>query len=64
MNKILPVLFFLMFAGTALAQQRVFDIMDRTDITIDEANTLANRYFDSVGRDRGTGYKTVSTLAV
>lgn len=31
--------------------------MERTDISLRDAETIANRYFDSVGTGRGTGYK-------
>ncbi len=52
-------LFFSLLATviTASAQQQVFELMERTDLSIHEIEIRANRYFDSAGTGRGTGYK-------
>ncbi len=53
------LLFFLAItiAFTASSQQTVYDIMERTDITITEAEQMANQIFQQTGTERGTGYK-------
>jgi Secretion system C-terminal sorting domain len=42
---------------SANAQEFIFKLMDRTDITVQQAADIAQHYFDSVGTDRKTGYK-------
>ncbi len=37
--------------------QQVLELMERTDLTLREVEIRANRYFDSAGTGRGTGYK-------
>ncbi len=39
------------------AQEFIFNLMERTDLTVQQAATIAQHYFDSVGTDRKTGYK-------
>ncbi|MBL0272670.1 MAG: PKD domain-containing protein [Chitinophagaceae bacterium] len=57
MKKIFTLLTVCVITSQIYAQQLVFDLMERTDISIREAETIANRYFDSAGTGRGTGYK-------
>lgn len=57
MKLILVVLIVLAFAKNSSSQEFIFNLMDRTDISINEANRLATLHFDSAGTDRGTGYK-------
>ncbi len=57
MKKLLPLFVLLVVATCVSAQQVVFDLMARTDLTIQELETRANRHFDSAGTGRGTGYK-------
>lgn len=57
MKKIFYFLFFVFFADNATAQHQVFELMERTDLSIREVETRANRYFDNTGTGRGTGYK-------
>ncbi len=57
MKKIIPFLFAFAITVNTSAQQLIFDLMERTDISISDAETIANRYFDSAGTGRGTGYK-------
>ena len=57
MKKKFPFLLVLSFTLSASAQHQVFELMDRTDLTLQEVQVNANRYFDSVGTGRGTGYK-------
>ncbi len=57
MKKILCIALLFVITVRANAQQQVFDLMERTDIKLNEIVYKANRYFDSVGTGRGTGYK-------
>ncbi len=57
MKKIVPLLLLLSFTINTSAQQQVFDLMERTDLSIQEVEIRANRYFDSAGTGRGSGYK-------
>ncbi len=57
MKHVLPFLFAIAFALSAAAQQTVYSIMERTDITITQAEEMANQIFDRTGTGRGTGYK-------
>ncbi|HEX4877637.1 MAG TPA: T9SS type A sorting domain-containing protein [Chitinophagaceae bacterium] len=49
--------FFVLATFTANAQLTVYELMERTDISLQEAERIANRHFDTVGTGRGTGYK-------
>jgi len=57
MRKIIPALVSLFFATSSSAQHQVFELMERTDLSIYQVEQLANHYFDSAGTGRGTGYK-------
>ncbi len=57
MKKFLPLLLTMIISSVALSQHTIYDLMERTDITITESKTIADRYFDSAGTGRGTGYK-------
>ena len=57
MKKIFPVLLLIFSSLTTLAQEQIFELMDRTDLTLQEVETRANRFFESTGTGRGTGYK-------
>ena len=57
MKKIIPFLLLTLFSIAASAQQNVYEIMDRNDISIDEAKRQADRLFETIGTGRGTGYK-------
>jgi PKD repeat protein len=35
----------------------IYKLMERTDITLKDAETIANKYFERVGTGQGTGYK-------
>ncbi len=39
------------------AQHQVFELMEREDLTLQQVEQFANRFFDSAGTGRGTGYK-------
>lgn len=56
MKKLFSIFLLCSFAFTSSAQQ-VLELMERTDLTLREVETIANRYFDSAGTGRGTGYK-------
>ena len=57
MKKALPILVLVLASFTVSAQEFIFNLMERTDLRLQEVEVLANRYFDSVGTGRGTGYK-------
>lgn len=57
MKKILLLLLAYLAVSTASAQTDIYALMDRTDITLQEAERIANRHFEIVGTGRGTGYK-------
>jgi len=57
MKKLLPLLLLFSFSINATAQQKIFELMERTDLTLQEVVRSADRYFDSAGTGRGTGYK-------
>ena len=57
MKKIILSLSIIACAIVVEAQHQVFDLMERTDLTLQEIETRANKHFDSVGTGRGTGYK-------
>lgn len=56
MKKFFPLFLFCSLAFISPAQQ-VLELMERTDLTLREVEIRANRYFDSAGTGRGTGYK-------
>lgn len=45
-----------MFLGV-FAQVNIFELMDRSDLTLQEIETIANEHFIKVGTARGSGYK-------
>ena len=57
MKKIFLSFCILFFAFNAFAQNSIFELMERTDITLQEAERIAQRHFDTVGTGRGSGYK-------
>jgi hypothetical protein len=57
MKKILLLAFIGISAFVSNAQISVYDLMERTDISLQDAERIANRHFDTVGTGRGTGYK-------
>jgi PKD repeat protein len=57
MKKLLQLLLLTLMGTSAFAQQFVFDLMERDDLTITELEAIGKRHFDSVGEGRGTGYK-------
>jgi hypothetical protein len=57
MKHLLLVLFTISLFFTVNAQQTVYDIMERDDLSIQEAEQMANAIFNNTGTGRGTGYK-------
>jgi hypothetical protein len=57
MKKILFSFCILFFAFNSFAQNSIFELMERTDISLQEAERIAQRHFDTVGTGRGSGYK-------
>lgn len=57
MKKLLLFSLLIVISVTGNAQFDIYALMERTDISIREAEQIANRYFEQVGTGRGTGYK-------
>ncbi len=57
MKKILLLFVYTSIVFTGSAQFDIYQLMERTDITLRDAEVLANRHFEQVGTGRGTGYK-------
>jgi hypothetical protein len=57
MKHLILLFSILVFSFTATAQESVYDIMERTDLTLQQAEQRANAIFDRVGKERGSGYK-------
>jgi hypothetical protein len=56
----LTIVFFIcfsMFSNTIFAQETIFDMMERTDIRLNEVEQFAKDYFAKSGTGKGTGYK-------
>ncbi len=59
MKKPLSILLFFALSYSAFAQKNesIFEIMERTDISIQQAEQKANALFEKTGTGKGTGYK-------
>jgi PKD repeat protein len=57
MRKVLLLLFSFAFINSSFSQLDIYSLMERTDISMYEAERIANRHFETVGTGRGTGYK-------
>jgi hypothetical protein len=57
MKKFYPLLLSVFISVGSFAQLSVFDIMERTDLSLQDAQQIAQRHFDTAGTGRGTGYK-------
>lgn len=57
MKKFLLLAIVCISAFISHAQISVYDLMERNDISLQEAERIANRHFDTAGTGRGTGYK-------
>ena len=57
MKKNLLLFFALAITYASSAQFDIYALMERTDITLREAEEIANKHFERVGTERGTGYK-------
>lgn len=58
MKRILITLLALVtIAFKGSAQEFIFKLMERTDLKVEEAADIAQRYFDTAGTDRSTGFK-------
>lgn len=56
MRKLIFTLF--LFASlSTFAQENIFEIMERNDLTLQQIENLADNYFKRVGTERGSGYK-------
>ena len=51
------LLSFFLLSFSATAQESVYEIMERTDLSLKQAEQKANAIFDRVGKERGSGYK-------
>jgi len=57
MKKLLPLLLLFSLAISSSAQEKIFELMERTDLSLQEVQRRADRIFDSSGTGKGTGYK-------
>jgi len=57
MKKIFQLLLLCSFSISLAAQEQLYQMMERTDLDLQQVERWANRYFDSTGTGRGTGYK-------
>ncbi|MFZ9387550.1 MAG: VPS10 domain-containing protein [Chitinophagaceae bacterium] len=57
MKKIIALIGLICIMYPASAQFDIFQLMERTDISLRDAEQLADRYFERVGTGQGTGYK-------
>lgn len=57
MKKIILATVVTILSLSASAQFDIYALMERTDITMQEAEQIANAYFERVGTGQGTGYK-------
>ncbi len=57
MKKIIPVLVALIISVSSFAQNSIFELMERTDISLQQAEQVAQRHFDTAGTGRGSGHK-------
>lgn len=48
---------FVLIVTSLFAQTDIFSLMERRDLSIQQIQQLAKKYFDSTGTERGTGYK-------
>jgi hypothetical protein len=48
---------FFLLNNSAFAQTDIFQLMERTDLSLQQINELANAYFEKVGTGEGTGFK-------
>jgi hypothetical protein len=46
-----------LFGQEKYTSQYIFELMERRDLKLDEVKELADKYFEVVGRERGTGHK-------
>lgn len=56
MKKVLLFVITLVSFFHSNAQEFIFRLMERTDLKLNEVEQIAQRYFDSAGTGRGTGY--------
>jgi hypothetical protein len=57
MKQICTTLLLLFTIANTSAQSTIFELMERTDISLQEIETIAKRHFDTAGTERGSGYK-------
>ncbi|MCX6317246.1 MAG: T9SS type A sorting domain-containing protein [Bacteroidetes bacterium] len=58
MKKIVSLLLSLVcISGVSNGQQTIYELMERTDLTLQQTEDIARRHFDTAGTGKGTGYK-------
>ncbi|MBK8611532.1 MAG: T9SS type A sorting domain-containing protein [Chitinophagaceae bacterium] len=57
MKKICYPLVLLFFATQSFGQIQIFELMERNDISLQDAKIIAQKHFDTAGTGQGTGYK-------
>jgi hypothetical protein len=56
-SQVVVMLFFIITASVSFAQNDIFEMMERTDMTLRQTEAWANDYFARVGTGQGTGFK-------
>jgi Sortilin, neurotensin receptor 3, len=57
MKIVLTLLSILLLSTAGISQNGVYELMEKNDISITDAQRIAQRHFDTVGTGKGTGYK-------
>ncbi|MCC6721586.1 MAG: T9SS type A sorting domain-containing protein [Bacteroidia bacterium] len=57
LKKLLVACFFTLFFLNSYSQVNIFEIMDNSNLKLEEVEKIAEKYFNEVGTGRGTGYK-------
>jgi len=55
--KLWPILIFILWNYTAGAQDNIYKLMDRQDLSLQEVEQLASAYFEKNGTGQGSGFK-------
>ena len=55
--KLWPILIFILWNYTAGAQDNIYKLMDRQDLSLQEVEQLARVYFEKNGTGQGSGFK-------
>ncbi len=59
-RNLLTLIFLVSVSISAWSQVNIFELMERTDLKIDEVEKIADSHFKQVGTAKGSGYKQYS----